>query len=338
MRDNSTMSADPLSDILDFTKAQSVFSGGFTAGGSWALRFPAPDKIKFFAVVKGNCWLRIDGVEAAVRVDTGDVVLLSARRSFVLASDLASTAIEAVGLFAGAVNKTARLGSGDDCIQIGGHVRLDAASGGILADVLPPLIHIRATSPRAAVLQWLLEQLVREQAEELPGANVASAQLAQLMFVQILRVHLQTSGPPATGWLRAATDQRLAPALRLMHSDPGKSWQLEELARAAAMSRTSFAVRFKAVAGVAPLTYLTQWRMRLAERALCQENTPVSVLAGQLGYASESAFSNAFKRITGNAPKRYRSNLRGSRAGTGVGFAPDALDHDDDRAHRARVR
>jgi AraC-like DNA-binding protein len=87
-------------------------------------------------------------------------------------------------------------------------------------------------------------------------------------------------------------------------------WQLEEMAKAAAMSRTTFAHHFKTAAGVPPLTYLTEWRMRLAERALREENTPVSALAGQLGYTSESAFSNAFKRVTGNAPKRYRTAAR----------------------------
>jgi AraC-like DNA-binding protein len=50
--------------------------------------------------------------------------------------------------------------------------------------------------------------------------------------------------------------------------------------------------------------------MRLAERALREENAPVSALAGQLAYTSESAFSNAFKRVTGNAPKRYRTAAR----------------------------
>lgn len=97
-----------------------------------------------------------------------------------------------------------------------------------------------------------------------------------------------------------------------MHAEPGRAWQLEELAKASAMSRTTFAHHLKTAAGVPPLTYLTEWRMRLAERALREENTPVSVLAGQLGYTSESAFSNAFKRITGNAPKRYRTASRAS--------------------------
>jgi methylphosphotriester-DNA--protein-cysteine methyltransferase len=50
--------------------------------------------------------------------------------------------------------------------------------------------------------------------------------------------------------------------------------------------------------------------MRLAERALREGNTPVSVLAGQLGYTSESAFSNAFKRITGNAETIPNRSLR----------------------------
>ena len=78
------------------------------------------------------------------------------------------------------------------------------------------------------------------------------------------------------------------------------------------MSRSTFALRFKTVAGVAPLAYLTEWRMRLAERALRDGDIRVATLARSLGYTSESAFSNAFKRVTGNAPKRFRIAARGS--------------------------
>jgi AraC-like DNA-binding protein len=91
-----------------------------------------------------------------------------------------------------------------------------------------------------------------------------------------------------------------------MHGNPGHPWQLEELARAAGMSRTSFAVYFREVAGIPPLTYLAEWRMQSARQRLLEEDVPVATLAEALGYASESAFSNAFKRHTGLAPKRYR--------------------------------
>jgi AraC-like DNA-binding protein len=311
LRYSTRMVEDPFSDILKLTNAETVLSGGFTAGGNWAIRFPAMEKIKFSAIVKGYCWLCIDGEQAPVRAEAGDVFLLSAQQSFVLASDLRAVPIDAASVFTTNATKIAKLGDGDDYLQLGGFVRFNAISGALLADVLPPLIHVRATSQQATVLHWLIEQLIHEQVAELPGASLASTQLAQLMFVQIVRAHLETSGSLEAGLLRAISDPQIAPALRLMHGDPGRSWHLSELAQAVAMSRTSFAVRFKQAAGVAPLTYLTHWRMRLAERALREQDTPVADLARSLGYTSESAFSNAFKRITGRAPKRYRSIVRG---------------------------
>lgn len=301
------MSTDPFSDILKFTNAESLVTGGFTAGGTWAVRFPAPEKIKFFAVVKGHCWVLIDGEAEPVRFETGDVGLLTERRSFVLASDPTVTPLDAMSVFSGSGKSTAQLGDGDDFAHIGGHVLLDPTSGRLLADVLPPWIHVPAASPQATTFRWLLDQLVEERASGQPGTQLVSAQLAQLLFIQILRAHLKTSRPMPPGWLRAMGDPRIAPALRMMHADPARPWHLDELASACAMSRTTFAFHFKSVAGVAPLTYLTQWRMRLAERALREETTQVAVIAQSLGYTSESAFSNAFKRLVGKSPKAYRS-------------------------------
>jgi AraC-like DNA-binding protein len=314
LRDSSDMSVDPLSDLLKLADAQSVLSGGFTAGGSWALRFPPPDKMKFFVLLKGTCRLLVDGSENATTVATGDAIFLAANRPFVLASDLGATALDAKQVFSGANRRFAWIGEGDDCVQIGGHVRLDPRNGALLADALPPLMHLRASAPEAVALQWILSQLAHEQADERPGSQLAIAQLAQLMFVHALRVQLASAASLPAGWLRATTDPAIAPALRLMHGDTGRQWQLDELAEAAGMSRTTFAVRFKAAAGVAPLAYLTAWRMHLAERAFRDENAPVAELAERLGYTSESAFSNAFKRVTGSSPRSFRRADRPARS------------------------
>jgi AraC-like DNA-binding protein len=310
LRDSARMSADPFSDILKFTNAETLVTGGFTAGGPWAIRFPVPKTIKFFAVVKGSCWVDIDGEAGPVKFETGDVGLLSARRAFVLSSAPDIPAVDAMDLFSGAGRSEAQLGDGADFAHIGGHVLLDPVSGRLLAEVLPPWIHISAASPQAANFRWLLDQLVEERASTQPGAELAIGQLAQLLFIQILRAHLKTSAPMSAGWLRALSEPRLAPALRLMHGDPARSWHLAELASACAMSRTTFAFHFRTVAGVAPLTYLAEWRMRLAERALQEETTPVAVIARSLGYTSESAFSNAFKRMTGASPRACRDAAR----------------------------
>lgn len=305
------MTQDPISDMLRLADVESVVSGGFTAGGEWAIRFPAPDKLKFFASVRGSCWLRIEGETGDVLIEPGDVLLLTAPRTFTMASDLGLEPLDAYSVFQGRTSPIIALGGGEEVLQIGGHIRLDPAYAPMLAEALPPLVHVRGETPEAQVMRWILDRMVEESQGGRPGAGLVTTQLAHLLFVHILRAHLATSGPLKAGWLRVAADRRLAPALRLMHAEPGTPWRLDQLARATAMSRTVFASTFKAVAGIAPLAYLAEWRMRLAQHALRRGDIPVTVLARDLGYASESAFSHAFKRIVGVSPSRYGTPVKG---------------------------
>ncbi|OCJ07745.1 AraC family transcriptional regulator [Rhizobium sp. AC27/96] len=301
------MQDDPFSDFLNLISARSVLSGGLVAGGPWAIAIPPPDKIKFWGVVRGNCWLLIEGEAAPIHLEEGDVFLLSAPRAVVMASDLAAPLVDLDDVLKYRVGAVAHHGTGDDCFVIGGNVELNAEYGQLLTGALPPFIHVHAGSRRAQTLCWLMDQLIQEREDDPPGAYVASTQLAHLMFIQILRAHFETTKPLTAGWLRAVTDRRLSPALRLMHNDPGRSWRLEELARAAAMSRATFALYFKTVAGIAPMSYLTEWRMRLAEQAIRENSVHIGDIGRSLGYTSESAFSNAFKRVTGRPPMRFKN-------------------------------
>lgn len=306
------MSADPLSDALAVADARSVFSGGFTAGGSWAIRLRGRDGLKVNAVVRGGCLLVREGGGEPLKLSEGDVVVSDGRQPYVLCSALGVEPLDSDEVTVDPVTCTARLGDGtdEDVVCVSGHIDLSRDSGELLRRALPELIHVRSHAAEAPVLGWLIGQLAEEMTARRAGVEFASDQLAQLMFVQVLRVCLAESEGLPPGWLRALADERLAPALRLMHGDPGHPWQLEELARAAAMSRTTFAVRFKEASGVPPLTYLLNWRMSLAARALRQDATPVAALARSVGYTSESAFSNAFKRTVGVAPRRYREAAR----------------------------
>ncbi|MCL6707538.1 AraC family transcriptional regulator [Pseudomonas sp. R2.Fl] len=301
------MNTDPLSSILSLVDARVVYAGGLRAGGDWAVRFPPPDKIKFFVVAKGGCVLSVDGVDEPFRLRTGDVFLLSAPRGFVLASGPGIPPIGTDGIYRPGGPVIAEVGSGEEFLMLGSHVDVDSGVGRLLVDNMPSSLHLKADAAPAPRLRWLIGELVEEANSVTPGAGLAQSGLAHLMFLQILRAYLARSDGVEVGWLRAVCDPRLAPALRLMHSDPARNWHLPELAKAAAMSRTAFATRFKAVAGMAPLAYLTEWRMRLAEKKLRLENTPVAELARELGYSSEAAFSSAFKRVTGRSPKRGRA-------------------------------
>jgi AraC-like DNA-binding protein len=315
LRDRLIMQNDPFSDFLHLVSARSVMSGGLVAGGAWAIAVPPPETIKFWGVARGSCWLSIDGEAEPIHLEDGDVFLSSTPRALVMASDLAAPCVDLSEVLKHRVGATAQLGSGDDCYVIIASVELSADYDRLFRDAIPPSIHVRAGSRRAQILSWLMDQLVEEREDDPPGAGVASVQLAHLMFIQILRAHFDTADLLAAGWLRAVTDKRIAPALRLMHGDPGRSWQLGELAKAAAMSRATFALYFKSVAGIAPMSYLTEWRMRLAEKALRENLAHIGDVGRSLGYKSESAFSNAFKRVTGRSPIHFRSSSASRRSG-----------------------
>jgi AraC-like DNA-binding protein len=307
------MSSDPLCDVLAVSNARAAFSGGFTAGGPWAIRLQGPDRLKVNAVMRGTCLLDREGGAEPLRLNAGDVVVSDGAKPYVLCSEPGVEPLGSGEVPIDPVTHMGRIGVGEDVVCLAGKVDLSGDRSGLLRRSLPELIHVRGDADTALALRWLIEQLFDEMTGGRAGAEFASDHLAQLIFVQVLRICLTEGGDLPAGWLRALADEQLAPALRLMHDEPDRPWRLEELAKAVAMSRTGFTLRFRQTVGVPPLTYLLNWRMNLAARALRQDATPVAVLAHSVGYSSESAFSNAFKRVMGVAPRHYRQERAASK-------------------------
>ena len=299
---------DHLSDVFDLVGVRSVLTGGVAARGGWSSRGPLSDPVKFFAMVSGRTRLTTDGVDDPVDLEPGDVAIL-AGRSWVAfeAGDAPRQVVQPESDFTSDRFATASRDFGD--VLVGGCIDLNEAGRGLLLPSLPPLVHVRASSVGSGLLSDVLAQILDEATGERLGSAFAMRQYAQLLLLEVLRAYVGQGDVPR-GLLRLHADVRLRPALGLMHAEPGRTWGLDELARAAAMSRTSFAERFRDVAGVPPLTYLTRWRMLLAQRALRDGDARVGELALKLGYGSESAFSTAFKRVAGESPLRYRTRVR----------------------------
>jgi transcriptional regulator GlxA family with amidase domain len=117
------------------------------------------------------------------------------------------------------------------------------------------------------------------------------------------------------GLLRGLADERLAVAIRAMHAEPGRGWTVAELAREAAVSGSGSHDRFQSAVGVAPIEYLTAWRLTLARDLLRKRELSVSAIARQVGYSSTSAFSVAFGRSVGVSPARYAREAAAASAG-----------------------
>jgi AraC-like DNA-binding protein len=296
---------DPLSDVLSLLKPRSYVSGGLDLGGNWSIQFHRHEGIKCYAVVSGQCWLSVAGVPDAVRLNTGDCFLLPSGRPFRLARDLSLTPIDAATIYSAARDGSiVSYNGGGDFFLAGSHFVLGGSHAGILLGVLPPIVHIRNESDRAA-LRWSMERMRQELRERQPGGFLVGQHLAHMMLIQALRLHLAEGPKGGTGWLFALADKQMGAAIGAMHDDPGHPWTLQALAERAGMSRSTFALKFKRTVGASPMEYLTRWRMLRAGDRLANSSDPISVIARSLGYESESAFSTAFKRVMGCSPRQY---------------------------------
>jgi AraC-like DNA-binding protein len=309
LRDSTNVITDQLSEVFDLVEVRGVLSGGFVARGRWVCRGPLETPFKFFAVVSGRARLMTDGIDVPLDLEPGDVALLNNRAWLELEGGTGDEPPREIrpeenGPFPDAAGIDFRT---DDAI-VGGRVDLNPAGRALLMQALPPVGHLRGNGQSATTLRGILHRLLEELRLRRVGAEFAIRQHVQLLVLEMVRAHVEQAELPP-GWLRVLTDERLRPAVAMIHTDPGAPWSLADLAGAAAMSRTSFAEHFRNVAGVPPLTYLARWRMLLAQRALRDDEVRVGALAARLGYASESAFSTAFKRQVGRSPLRYRQSL-----------------------------
>jgi AraC-like DNA-binding protein len=156
---------------------------------------------------------------------------------------------------------------------------------------------------------WL-GQFARIAAAEMAGRRVGSAsvlaKLSELMFIAVVRRHIETMLPQRTGWLAGLRDPAVGRALALLHGAPAHPWTMQELATKAALSRSALYDRFAELVGTPPLHYLAQWRMQIAIGMLRRGDAPMAEIAAKVGYGSEAAFSRAFRKMMGTPPSAWR--------------------------------
>jgi AraC-like DNA-binding protein len=297
---------DPLSEVLALLKPRSYITAGFDAGGAWALTLDdLAGRIKCYAVVRGTCWLSLEGGEAPVRVDAGDCFVLPSGRSVKIASDPAVPPQRASEVLdPNRSGEVVTYNGGGDVFLVGSRFEMNGRHAEVLLRTLPPLIQVRASGDQAR-LRWSLELMMEELREARPGSSLVAQHLSHMMLVQALRLHLEEGSHDHVGWFAALADPQLSGAIAAMHGDPAFPWTLHDLARRAGMSRSTFAERFRARVGETPIAYLTRWRMMLAGERLIHGRETIARVALALGYGSEHAFNTAFRRTMGCSPRRY---------------------------------
>ena len=295
---------DPLAEVVALLQPTTPYSKIVEGAGQWRVRRADLDQPFYCAMLDGACRLTVDG-QAAVTLEAGDFVLIPAARGFATTS-LVPPPSENVEDLPFALGPGAfRLGERDaapDVRFVVGHCAFGSPDAALLVSLLPQLLHVRESCGQGRLAT--LVQLVRDESRaQRPAREVILARLLEVLFIEALRAGAAIGASP--GLLRGLADARLAAALRSMHEAPARSWTVAELAREAALSRSSFFERFSRAVGTAPMEYLLAWRMALAKDLLRRGAGGIAEVAARVGYSSASTFSVAFARHVGVPPARY---------------------------------
>ncbi len=309
---------DLLSDILSNLELAGTlyFRTSFTS--PWSIRVPAFEAVsRFHFAHKGRCLIRVEPGRPPIRLEQGDLAIITRGAAHTLYCDpetenpatTLDRVVEQSGFTGEGTLVWGELGTHHETQLVCGHFAFDPRARHLLLDALPAHLHIRNYGEAAgAWMENTLKVIGAEAGRAGLGGDLIALKLSEIIFAQALRAYLLEAGE-AQPVMAGFADPQIARALA-MHKDPARGWTLEELARIAGMSRTSFATRFGERMTVTPMAYLTRWRMQLARRRLAKSEAPIIEIAEGVGYGSEAAFSRVFRRHHDAAPATWRRQAR----------------------------
>jgi len=324
------MKADVLSDVLSRVRLTGAVFFDFELSSPWVAEAPAACQIaaavmpgaqrvlEYHVIARGSCWAQMIGGEP-ILLREGDVILYPQGDPHVLSSAPGMRAAPNLSMFQRGTSPLPFVyemgGGGEDRVRVVCcFLGCDERPYNPLLTALPRVIHLSARGPSATGwLGTLFNVAVTESGAARPGGENILARLSELMFVEMIRQHLESLPAAQTGWLAGLGDPVVGKALSAMHAEPSADWTVDGLARQCGVSRSVFAERFTAMVGQPPMQYLALWRAQLASHLLA-DGGHVAEVAAAVGYESEAAFSRAFKKLVGRAPAAWRREAAERRA------------------------
>jgi len=271
---------------------------------------PGAEKVVIFHLVtQGDCYVTFDGM-APVKLVAGDAVIFPRGDAHCMASDPAQAGGMDVQLDKLLTRRPRLLnygGGGAGTEIVCGYLACDARLAQMLLTGLPRLVRVNVRGTSSG--RWLessISYALDEALSQRPGGAGVLSKLSEVLFIEVLRLHMNELQPGHTGWLTAVSDRIVGAALQAMHEKPACQWTVDELARKAGASRSVLAERFLQLVGSPPMQYLTQWRMVMAANLLAGSNASLMRIAEEVGYQTDAAFSRAFRREYGMPPAAWR--------------------------------
>ena len=301
---------DALTDILNTLRLSSSLYFRTELTSPWGIEVPAkPGVARFHIAIRGQCWLDVAG-GSSTHLSNGDLVVIPHGASHTIA-DAPGSPIQPLADVLDEVGYTGEGplvygGGGAGCCLVCGEFAFDDLGNHPLLHNLPDMLLV--TGDENYNSQWLdnaIGFIAHEAAKLEPGANAIIDRLSEIILIQVIRTTLVASKEHIP-FLSLFADQRLNKVLSAIHAKPAYNWSVEGLGKIVNMSRSSFSNRFTELANMTPLQYVIFVRLQKASRLLIETHASLSNIAEQIGYQSEAAFSQSFKKHFDMRPGEFR--------------------------------
>jgi len=295
---------DLMSEVIRAVRVGSAYGRLIRQPGSRGLRLPAISGTGAHVIVSGTCWLIREG-EEPVALAPGDVVLSSAGGEHGL-SPVPCALDDLPPVLVAAPTGQAVAFEFLTCCYV-----LERGQAPQYLRALPDFMVVSLDYDRQPEMRTLVDLLRADVSGAAMGRGATTPALLDLILVHALRQWHEKHS--AAGW-PATDDAVVAAALHKIHADPRRVWSVGELSAAVGMNRTTFTKRFTTAVGQPPTSYMTSVRLGRGARLLQASEAPLATIAREVGYATEAAFSDAFRREYGLRPGRFRRDAaaRGS--------------------------
>lgn len=313
---------DALSKILDdihLNKSEYLY---LNTRGDWAFRMQQQPAVLAYIVLSGELYLHLDQ-SISLHASAGDIVMLPAGQAHhcnpFSSHDQLIESVDISAMFNGTKQEAVYLGTNqhtsisDLPAQQPHHLimaircQIDTIMARPLLNALPEYLHLHNLLNHRAP-EWLqigLSFLAQETLQVLPGRDKIIDHLISILFIECVRDYILTI-EDSHNWLNAFSHPQLSNALTAIHTQPAFAWTVESLAEQCCMSRSKFASLFHELVGGTPLAYLQQHRMNLGCQLLREGQLSIKQIAHQVGFSSDTTFSQSFKKRFEQSPNQYR--------------------------------
>lgn len=300
---------DALADILKTIRLHTTayFCSDFNV--PWGIQVDASSNGLFHVLIEGEAWLHAKNQMAPVKLSRGDIIAFPTGGAHWISDQIGSGKLKGPDvvnrIIAGDIPFQSEQGTLMNTLLCG-TFNYDSSMDHPFLKSLPCFIHLRSDQfPELDWLRSLIGVVAQEAKQTSPGSSVVVDRLTEVLFIQLLRVYMQQN-KLEEGYLSALHDSKIGKALNLIHNEQHATCTVNTLADAAALSRSAFTERFTRLVGESPKSYLINWRMQKAKKNLKEGNLVMQDIAEHAGYASEAAFSKAFKQMFHISPGSFR--------------------------------